>query len=68
MSMKWARDMTDAALDAELANVTADLADLIYAPADDIEHGGSPLEGIYERLDEVEGERLRRQAKRAAWP
>jgi hypothetical protein len=51
--MKWARDMTEAEIRAELADLEAEMDEYVTIDDDDKAHGGSPVEGMYERHEEL---------------
>jgi transposase len=63
MTTDWkkpAKSMTDEELGSALCDIVADIERFHALPADDKEHGGSPGEWMYERLNEIETEATRR--------
>lgn len=60
--MKWASDMTTEEIEVELAALNAKIDAFEAADPDDVSHGGSPGEGLYERYEELTTALGRRRA------
>lgn len=57
---KWAKDMTTAEIEVELGAVNSKIDAFEAADDDDIGHGGSPGEWMYERHEELTNELAKR--------
>lgn len=61
--MKWAKDMTTEQIRLELIELDQSILEFEAANDDDVAHGGSPGEGLYERHEELTVELAQRAAK-----